>query len=171
MRCLSANRDDRPRNGSLVAKAMADHLAHAEERTQEAQVAAAEARVRASEERKARRLTGALAASLVILICGGGGFAWWRQSERAQADRDVRAALDDMHTLARSAAWGAAQEALERAEVVAEAGDVSTEALADLNRDRVAFRGQFAVAEAEQRDRDFVDQLRAIHTRPGEIET
>ena len=171
MRCLSASRDDRPRHGGIVAKAVADHLAHAEERTQEAQVAAAEARVRATEERKARRLTGALAASLLILICGGVGFAWWRQSERAQADRDIRAALDDMHTLVRASAWDAARGALERADLVATSGDVSDEARADLENDRAEFRSQLAVAQAKQREELFIDQLRAIHTRPVETES
>lgn len=171
MRCLSASRDDRPRHGGLVAKAMEDHLAHAEERTQEAQVAAAEARVRATEERKARFLTGGFAALLLILICGGVGFAWWRQSERAQDDRDIRAALDDMHTLVRASAWDAAREALERADLVATSGDISDEARADLENDRAEFRSQLAVAQAKQRETQFIDQLRAIHTRPVEIET
>ena len=166
--CLAAERDARPRDAGIVARRVSDYLAQQEERTREAQVAAAEARVRAAEERKARRLTAALAASLVILVCGGVGFAWWRQTEQTKDDNAIRASVEVMQAAAQSGAWTEGEAALRRARSIIDSGRGSDKVRARLDHEADTFLGRLSVARARQKDERFIDQLRAIHTRPVE---
>jgi tetratricopeptide (TPR) repeat protein len=108
-RCLAPKRDDRPRHAGEVAGAVAGYLAAVEARAHRAELerAAAEARAeeeantrrvaveKAVEERKRRRVQLALAASVGMLLLGGGAFAWWqdrqataRRTETANRERD-----------------------------------------------------------------------------------
>jgi Tfp pilus assembly protein PilF/tRNA A-37 threonylcarbamoyl transferase component Bud32 len=101
---LAPEADDRPRDGHEVASRVTAHLTGVQERLRAAEVAraaeaaraeesvrtaeAAEARARA--ERGARRLTVALAGSILALAAlGGGGYAFWA---RQQAERQAAAA-------------------------------------------------------------------------------
>ena len=79
--CLAAERDERPRNAGEVARRLTAYLAGVQERLRAAELARVEAQARAAEERKRRRLTVALAAS-VLVTAGvvGGGWAYWRGS-------------------------------------------------------------------------------------------
>jgi tetratricopeptide (TPR) repeat protein len=98
-RCLSADRDERPRHAGEVADAVSGYLATVEQRAHRAELdrAAAEARTaeerntrreaeaKAAEERKRRRAQLALAASVLLLVCGGGAFGWWRDRAAEEA--------------------------------------------------------------------------------------
>jgi tetratricopeptide (TPR) repeat protein len=77
-------REARLANAEVVAKAMHEYLASIEERAQKAELAAAEARIKAAEERRARRLTLALAGTIVGALALGGGALLWVNHERAQ---------------------------------------------------------------------------------------
>ena len=95
--CLTPSRAARPANAEEVAKTVHTYLATVEERAQKAELAAAEARIKAAEERRARRLTLALAATIAIaLLVGGGGF-WWVGRERTQRAEQTRAAVEQAH--------------------------------------------------------------------------
>lgn len=166
MRCLQDERDSRPRDAGVVAKAISDHLARSEERTQAAQVSAAEARVRAEAERKARRLTAALAASVLLLVCIGVGIVWTRENDRIAADREIHAALADARDLVATSAWPAAQEALRRAEILVDAERGSPEAHREVRQFKGRFEQDYELARLKQADEDLVERLREIHTQP-----
>ena len=83
-RCLSAERDDRPRHANEVAKAVADLRAEAERRARQAEMERARAESQAIEQRKRRKVQLALAAVVLLLCAGGGGFAWWQDRQAAE---------------------------------------------------------------------------------------
>ncbi len=105
-RCLSAERDDRPGNAGEVASAVAELRADAEQRARQAELdrvraegEKAKAQAEAREQRKRRHVQMALAAAVVLMVGGGGLFAWWRdkeatrQHDRLARNRDTAAAL------------------------------------------------------------------------------
>ena len=97
--CLAPRLADRPRDAKAVAEAVTGYLASLEERARASELAAVEARAKAIEERRARRLTIALAATvLTAIVVGGGGVLWTQQKqlERIAADsHDVNEQLNE----------------------------------------------------------------------------
>jgi serine/threonine-protein kinase len=96
--CLAREREDRPRDASLVMDRLGGYLASIEERLRAAELERAaeaaraeEARARVAVERSRWRRTVALAASLLALAVVGGGasnyFLYQRQSRLAAADQ------------------------------------------------------------------------------------
>ena len=135
-RCLAVAPADRPADAGEVAQAVRAHLDGTQERLRRAQIdhAAAEAReleamATASAERRAKRLTGGLAAAVVLL--GLLGVAFWRSRDMARArherevaahraavlERDQRAALilQESLTLQGQEQWTAALASARRA--------------------------------------------------------
>ena len=139
--CLAPDRDDRPRNAGEVANTMAAYFASVQDRLRRAELDRVEAQTRAEEEskrrvladelageaegraaseRKRRRATLALAASLLLLFGLGGTVASWIRDRGVVASRayeDARnlrdRALADIQS---PAVWSAAVEAAKRAE-------------------------------------------------------
>jgi Flp pilus assembly protein TadD len=90
--CLAADLEHRPRNAGEVVRRISGHLAGVQERLKAAELARVEAQAKATEERKRRRLTVALAASvLVIAGLAGGGWAYLARQRHAQLARIDRA--------------------------------------------------------------------------------
>lgn len=109
--CLELEPSNRPRNASVVAEYISEHLASVESRlrtteieraaeaarAQEAlhTVAETEAKVRA--ERRARKWQAALGLSFTGLVVLCGAFAWWEQDQRrtrqTQAEREVQQSI------------------------------------------------------------------------------
>jgi tetratricopeptide (TPR) repeat protein len=99
-RCLSAERDARPRHAGMVAAAVQKYLTGVEDRARRAELERAKSEAKAGEERKRRRAQLALAASLGLLLLGGGVFGWWhdrqateRQAAQARTGEAVEALL------------------------------------------------------------------------------
>jgi serine/threonine-protein kinase len=110
--CLAARREDRPRDAGEVATAVTAYLAGVAERLRAAEVAQAAAQARAEQEararvlaeraadaerakalyeRKARRLTLAFTASVLLtMLLGGGGGLWLKQQADARAAERMR---------------------------------------------------------------------------------
>ncbi len=82
--CLMPARAARPANADEVAKAVHAYLTSTEERAHKAELAAGEARIRAAEERRRRKLTVALAGTVLGALTLGGAGIWWVNRERAQ---------------------------------------------------------------------------------------
>jgi serine/threonine-protein kinase len=193
-RCLAAEPWDRPRDAGQVAAAVAAYqnsvaerlrqaeLAQAAEaaRAEEAQATAAEAEAKARVERRSRRLTLALAAS--VLLAGVLGAAGWRWVEldrigRAAArDARVNAALQEAVRLRGQAQGAAVEDLASRAEAVAAAK--KAEALLEPGVDP-ALRQQVdtllaevtaeerrarEMARAVERDRVLLDRLHEIRS-------
>jgi len=158
--CLAAPRAERPRDASAVAIRIGTFLARAEERAHEAQLVAAEARGRESQERRARKLTIALAATVICAVVGGGGATIWtaeqKRSRIARIDGQVHSALNDVSLClgrAQSSSdpdqWNAVVAAVGRVDVLLAAGDASTTLQDEARATVVTVRSQASVALQE----------------------
>lgn len=83
-RCLAKQADDRPRDATAVTAEITAHLASVENRLRQAELDRLEARTKAAEERKRRRVTMALAASVVAIVGIGGGATALIQRQQTQ---------------------------------------------------------------------------------------
>jgi serine/threonine-protein kinase len=148
-RCLAAKPADRPRHAGEVAAAVSAHLAAVEERARLAQLAAAEARGKAQHERKARRLTLALATAILVILVGGAATAWWldRDERRraAETERGVRASLADASRERGAHRYLEANRAAARARALLDAGP----ARAELREEALALAAEIE-SEAEE---------------------
>jgi tetratricopeptide (TPR) repeat protein len=99
--CLAAEPADRPADGGAVTAAMTAYLAGVQERLRKAELERAAAQAKTKAGRRARKMTVALAATLLLAVTAVGAGALWYQHDRA-----ARAAED-----ARLAASRAAEEA------------------------------------------------------------
>ncbi|MEM7232502.1 MAG: protein kinase [Planctomycetota bacterium] len=81
--CLAAEPSDRPRDAGVVATEVRKYLESIEGRARDLAIHAAEEKVKAEGERKARRLTSVLA--VVVLVTGALGAVWWRSFELAES--------------------------------------------------------------------------------------
>jgi serine/threonine-protein kinase len=135
--CLASDPPARPRNAGEVAARVTAHLTGVQDRLRQAELARVEAQTRAAEERKRRRITVALAASVLITagVVGGSWAYLARLRERRAVDVDLAQreaevlsdeALRAGDDLARwSVARNAAQSA---ARLAADARDAATRA-------------------------------------------
>ncbi len=89
-RCLSAERDARPRTAAEVSAALAGHLAAVEDRAKRAELARAAAEAEAKEQKKRRKVQLLLAAAVGLLAVGGAAVGWYtdRQAAERQAERE-----------------------------------------------------------------------------------
>ena len=124
--CLEAAPSRRPRDARAVLERVTAHLAAVEERAQssrveafEAQARAERARAEATEQRRARRQTIAIAATILFaVVFGGGGYFLWRAQQRDRAERTERAVREAMRDARRyigDEAWKAAGDSARRA--------------------------------------------------------
>jgi serine/threonine-protein kinase len=133
--CLAPEAIDRPKDAQEVADALMAYLDGVQDRLHQAELAEVEARAKAAEEAKRRRLMVALAGTaLLALMLGGGGWLWVkteREARSARVTRDVNDALNRAAALrarAASASAGAAllfaqaREQAQRALALVEAG-------------------------------------------------
>ena len=106
--CLMTSREARPANAEEVAQTIHEYLATVEERAHRAELSAAEARLEAAEQRRARTRTTAIAgAVLLAIVLGGGGFYFVEQERaarlelartaRAERAEQLRASIDTLH--------------------------------------------------------------------------
>jgi serine/threonine-protein kinase len=117
-KCLAAEPWGRPRDAKNVADAISAYLAATDERLHRAERERAVAEARAVEERKRRRVTLALAGTLVLLLGLGGSAAWWWNDRQTAAIRTAEAALNHADEFRGRGQWAEARTAVERAEAV-----------------------------------------------------
>jgi len=180
--CLAAVAQDRPADAGVVAARITAYLAGVQERLREAELSraaetarAVEALAKAAAERRARRLTGALAVT-VLLACGLGAAGWrWAELQRLgrlrEASGRVNLALQEatrLRGLAQGASvddpgpWAVAAVAAEKARDLLEPGIEPglRKQVEDLAAGLAAERGQAeAAAQSARRDRTLLDRL------------
>jgi serine/threonine-protein kinase len=186
LQCLMPARTARPANAAEVASAVHEYLASVEERAQKAELAAEKSRIKAEEERRAKRLTMALGGTILVALLGGGGGLWWIQHERERRAVHTRAAVEAAHgessELGRAGKPEQALAAARRALSLAETGEADA-ALLDRARSFVAAAElEVSAAERERTLRAQDDALRerlidlrlrqiaANHNHPREIQ-
>jgi serine/threonine-protein kinase len=113
--CLEFQPALRPRNAGEVARQLAEYQAGVQERLRRAELAQAEALVKAREERKRRRVLVGLAVALLALVVGTGTVVAWLRQQRAELRRGVESALDRVAALQEQARWKEAQTVLDGA--------------------------------------------------------
>jgi serine/threonine-protein kinase len=146
--CLSPEAIDRPRDALAVADALTAYVDGVQERLHQAELAEAEAKAKAVEEAKRRRLTLALAGTVLLAVTLGGGGVLWvkseREAHRAQVAREVN-------------------EAINRATVLREqANGATTGGAALLARAREQSQRALALAENGPADRVLKEQARQL---------
>jgi eukaryotic-like serine/threonine-protein kinase len=130
--CLAPEQDDRPRYADEVAKRLDAHRTGVQERLRNSELVRARAEAKAAEEFKRRRLTVALAASILALVTLGGGGAAWLAQQRQARITEVESTLARIETLRDQAVTEGAdptrrREVLARADqAIASIGDLVT---------------------------------------------
>ena len=95
-RCLTPERDQRPRDARELSAAVEAYQAGVQERLKRAEMERARAEVKRAEERKRRKLALALAAVVVVVVALGGAGAWWGQRQQTMLERQ-QAELERQH--------------------------------------------------------------------------
>jgi tetratricopeptide (TPR) repeat protein len=170
--CLAAEPGDRPRGAGVVAEELTTYLASVQERLRAAELARVVAQARAVQERRARRLTvGLMASVLVTTLLGGGVWMRWRQglaTTRSEVNAAMRGAVRPW-ALAKEAPletsrplWDEAILAAKRADAWLQSGvsDPSTRRRVRAFLDRLE-----ADLSAEERDRRMAERLAGIRTQ------
>ncbi|MEZ6197972.1 MAG: cytochrome c peroxidase, partial [Planctomycetota bacterium] len=112
--CLEEDPDRRPSDAGELAAAIERWLEDLEGRAERARIEGAEARVRAAQERRNRRLVVALASLLGLLLLGV-GLVWVARTRELDLDRrDAAAAITEARLHLERGEWSAAEAALRR---------------------------------------------------------
>ncbi len=183
-RCLAAEPWERPRQAGEVAAALTAYQGAVAERLRKAELAraaeearAVEARATAAQERKARRMTLALAAAVLLLVLLGGGSWVWLRVERekrlAETNREVNEALIQAATLREKARTAGGRAALDlaaqarvqaqRAETLASSGGADTAVAAQI-------QGLLAGLDVDEKDwQQLLESSREDHFQRGNL--
>jgi serine/threonine-protein kinase len=166
LECLTPARESRPANAAVLARVMHEYLVTVEERARKAEIEAAEARLKAAEERRARKLTLALAGAIFLAIALGGGGFWWASRERAKraelTREEVESAQGESIQLAQTGKPAEALVAARRALSRAKSGDADA-ALVERARNFVT-RAERDL-DAAERERSLVQQDETLRSR------
>jgi eukaryotic-like serine/threonine-protein kinase len=114
-RCLAARKEDRPADGGEVAAAVAAYLTGVEDRLQQERLERERFQVRATEERRRRKLWLGLTTAVLAAVglAAGGGLYW--QGQRGQRHREAHEALEQAEGRLWAGEFAAAKEPLTRA--------------------------------------------------------
>jgi serine/threonine-protein kinase len=133
---LAAEPVARPHDAGVLAAQMAAYRESMAMRLRQAELAQAEARVKAAEERKRRRLTLGLAAIVLLTVLLAGGTWLWLERGREGRDQQAREALAQaelLHQQAQAAndpgKWADARALVHRAQALLEEGTGQPEAV------------------------------------------
>jgi serine/threonine-protein kinase len=184
--CLAAEMDQRPRDASVVAARILAHRTGVQERLRQAEITQAEETARAEEaikragvERDRRRLTVALAASIIgLALLGGGGWTYLAQqraANRLKTERLVSEKLEEATLLRGQAKTAAVGDLSKWSAAITTAGEAQSllgvldhspstrQRVAELVTlmEREKTDAEHRAAEAE-RDRKFIDRLEEI---------
>ncbi len=176
--CLSPARQKRPDSAKQVAEAIAQYLTSVEERARQAQIHAAESKVRA------RSTVMLSAAAVVVLVLGGGGYLYLQreaQTRRDQANQRVATALNEANVRlgeARAkeppdlALWARAADAADQARQLASDSDVGGEERSHAGILVAAVHDEQAgaVAAAARLDKDAAMQQRLLDVRTQRLD-
>jgi serine/threonine-protein kinase len=97
--CLSVQREDRPRDGGVVAERLAAYQAGVQQRLRQAELERAQGEVKTAEARKRQKVHLALAGTLLLLLLVGGGVGWVWQQQQQKVDGAATSAMDQARLL------------------------------------------------------------------------
>ncbi|MCR9246641.1 MAG: tetratricopeptide repeat protein [bacterium] len=173
--CLSSAAKARPHSATELAERVQAYLTSVEERAQQAEVRATQARYR-------QRMT-LMAAATIVFLLGAAGLAWNYHQEQQQIHRDEQltrlgtARADTAATLAEARGsdldaklWAAAVRSAEQAAALATAAFIPSEDRAATNAQLAAIRAESSAADDERqrraRDRKLLHDLEQLLIPP-----
>lgn len=170
--CLSARREDRPGDASILVLRLRAYFESLDERIRRAQIEAAEARVKATEEQRARKLTIALAGSVVATVLVAVAGVLWTRSQREKRERTtgelVATALSDAQSAQGARDWAQAHQAISRADAALEAGSATDSMRARVAALRVDIEREVeregVARERDERNRRLLETLDRIRS-------
>ncbi len=167
-RCLAPEVSHRPRDAGAVAREITAYQESLAERARQLEITAARAAEQAAGERRARRLTVALATTIVAaIVLIGGGSIWVQQARQARVTQNTslleQAVQSTSLALGRaqaappgqSAPWTEALSAAARIEQLLAAGEVADDA-----RGRAV--SLLAEVDLANRDRQLIDRIEDV---------
>ncbi len=167
--CLAAEPTGRPRDARELAERVTAHRIGVQEQLHAAELAKVHAQAQAAEEGRRRRLTIALAASVLALVVFGGGASTWLVYQRQTGLARVAVALKEIELLRNQAVddpgdvskWHAARAAMQHAR------DLMDTVPAGLGRSRLRELDDQIEngARAAEEDRTLVTRLEEIRVR------
>jgi serine/threonine-protein kinase len=174
--CLSPEAIDRPKDAQAVAEALATYLDGVQERLHQAELAEAQARAKALEEAQRRRLTVALAATVLLAVTlGGGGWLWIktdREARQTRVAREVNEALNKATSLRErakatpvggAALFAQAREQAQRAQALVENGPADTMLTVQVRHLQVEL-------DDEEKDRKLLDALERARVAKADLD-
>lgn len=173
-RCLEVRPDDRPNNAREVTREIESFLASLEERARNAELKAAEARGRALEERRARRLTLIAAVLGALLLLGGAAYLVHREHTRTQAEATVAAAIERAAALLETGQAQRSRADLERGrDVINHAASIyaQTPVSLELRTRSESLSDRFDVELHRQQVLERLEQIREAHGDRTDWET
>ncbi len=171
LECLTPAPAPRPRSAEEVARRVHEYLSRLEEKARVAEVEAAEARVRAAGERRARRLTLGLALAVVTALVSGTGAYLWLENQARERRSDLQASFEETQSRVLALQQeGRLEEALQVAEVglasIEDADDAShamlRQARQSVGNARDLIEGADERAALEERNAKLVRELEEI---------
>jgi serine/threonine protein kinase/Flp pilus assembly protein TadD len=173
-KCLSANREGRPRDAGVLSHELAAHFEATESRIREAELTSARMTTKAEEERKRKRVTVALAATIFLALSLAGASYTWLATERAARDVEIahdRLQLSEQVNTALTEAARHQEQARNNAlellslaqarESVRRAEALLAAAASDDDDLRERTRAIAASVEQQERERDLLKRLEA----------
>jgi serine/threonine-protein kinase len=172
--CLAPAVGDRPRDARAVAHGVTAYLDGVQVRLRQAELAEAEAKAKAIEEGKRRRLTLALAATVLLAATlGGGGWLYFkseRDARQTQVAREVNDALNKGTALREqakaanvgsAALFAQAREQVQRARALVESGPADDTLKTQVTRLQTEL-------DEEEKDRQLLAALDEAHLKQAE---
>ncbi len=153
--CLAAAREDRPADGRVVAELVATYRAGVEARLRQAETEAAQAVVRAEEQRKRRRQFNLAAGIIGVVLLAGLGVSLWQMTRANAAERQAVANAEQ-------AEHNAEQARSERdAKQLALAAETLAKREAEAERERAVQAAELEKAARldEERERKFAQAI------------
>ena len=186
-RCLDPEPSQRPHHAGEVNKAITAYLTGVQDRVRNAELERVKAEAMAVEERKRRRVTLALAASIMAtMLIGGGGWVWTSRQHQTRVVNTalrVERALGEVKTALTQAEksnsgdlthWNEASASIRIAEEALGDTQVDRQLQDRVNEARLAIddglKAAQSLAEQSQRDRNLLrrfEEVRALNAKKG----
>jgi serine/threonine protein kinase/tetratricopeptide (TPR) repeat protein len=165
--CLRPEPEERIRDAGVLARRLSNYIESVETRMREVELARVAADIRAGEESKRRRVTLALAATLLLAMgLGGGGYLWLQHQQARLAASQAQQALESQIQRSKLASQINSEVALARASIETDSESTPDENAVQRALEAVGRASQLlATGEHPQSLQEEVEELTSRLTR------